>query len=367
LKALCGLISLRKSKIRRIRIEWHGFCFSILEHFHAMEASMEAINHIGFLTEDRAGRLDAYRPSPTEPWSFNENSFRTGQWSLDASYRYCRNLAKNHYENFPVVFSLIDRARRDAISAVYAFARTADDFADEAVFEGMRMRLLDDWQNQLQRCFEGMAEHPIFVALGDAIRRFDLSRQPFLDLLDAFREDCVRRRWDTFDSLLDYCRRSANPVGRIVLKIFGIDTVELAMYSDRICTALQLANFWQDISVDLKKNRIYLPLEDLNRYRVSVGSLFSGAVNDSFADLMRFEIERTDRLFKDGAALIDRTEFPWSAFFAAVCSGGRTILRMTAERGASILYRRPSLNALHVTAGLYKNFRRRPYFIGPMQ
>jgi len=252
-------------------------------------------------------------------------------------------LASGHYENFPVALSLMVRTRQEALAAVYAFARWADDFADEPEFEGRRELLLDAWEEQLRRSFDGEATHPVFIALNAAVRKFDLPIQPFLDLLDAFRQDCSRRRYKTFKELRDYCRRSANPVGRLVLHVLGLSGDDLTLWSDRICTALQLTNFWQDLSVDIPRDRVYLPLDDLELFEVPEVSLTGGNPPPSFADLMRFEVDRTREMFREGLPLLRHAGFPGDVYFAAVWFGGRMMLEIVDVQGASTLHHRPVL------------------------
>jgi squalene synthase HpnC len=264
---------------------------------------------------------------------------------VEASRRFCLNLVKNHYENFPVMISLFRREVREALAAVYAFARTADDFVDEPQFEPLREALLDQWEAQLGECFRGRSVHPVFIALEEAVRMFSLEPQPFRDLLSAFRQDCRQNRYQTFGEVLDYCRRSANPVGRIVLKILGIDHRELWAWSDDICTALQLTNFLQDLSVDLGRNRLYLPVEDLEVLKIRTGSLLSGRPDDACGELIRMEANRARELFRHGRPLLERTGFPERLYFTAVWLGGRTILRMVRDLGAGVLLRRPCFRA----------------------
>ena len=277
------------------------------------------------------------------PWSFNAFRFHAGPLDLESSKRYCRNMARGHYENFPVVLSLFPTEVREALAAVYAFARSADDFADEPEFGSIREALLDLWEDQLDACFRGEASHPVFIALRDAVARFKLDKKPFHDLLEAFRQDCRTNRYQTIEELTDYCRRSANPVGRTVLKILGHDQDACRAWSDDICTALQLTNFWQDVSVDLRRDWLYIPLEDLDRLRIGVGALHGGAPPPAFCDLMRYEVDRTRELFRRGRPLLTNAGYPERLYFAGVWLGGRTVLRMVRDLDARILRERPRL------------------------
>lgn len=277
------------------------------------------------------------------PWSFDAFRFHAGPLSLESANRYCRNMARGHYENFPVVMSLFTTEVQEGLAAVYAFARTADDFADEPQFGSNREVLLDQWEDQLEACFRGEASHPVFIALRDAIARFKLDKKPFHDLLEAFHQDCRTNRYRTIEDLTDYCRRSANPVGRIVLKILGDDRDVCRAWSDDICTALQLTNFWQDVSVDLRRDRLYIPLEDLDRFRVGEKTLQDGPPPSAFCDLMRFEIDRTRGLFRRGRPLLASTGYPERLYFAGIWLGGRTVLRMVSDLNDRILRERPRL------------------------
>ncbi|MDD5306903.1 MAG: squalene synthase HpnC [Deltaproteobacteria bacterium] len=288
------------------------------------------------------------------PWACDENLLHGQGFGIEASRRYCRGMARGHYENFPVALSLFDKGQQRALAAIYAFARTADDFADESGFSGLRERMLADWERQLRACFEGEATHPVFIALREAVAAHDLPIEPFLDLLDAFVQDCSKTSYATFDEVLDYCRRSANPVGRLVLKVLGAKKPELVPWSDRICTALQLTNFWQDISVDAKKSRIYLPDEDLERFKVPAAAILNRRGALGFGPLVRFEAARTKALFLEGRPLLARAGFPGTLYFSAVWLGGRAVLRMVREAGEQVLHRRPVLCArsfVRVAAG----------------
>jgi len=297
-------------------------------------------------------RLKGKGISFNAPWILGHPAFLRRRWSLAASNRYCLQMAKSHYENFPVMLSLFTKEQRQALAAIYAFARSADDFADEAYFEGLRERLLAEWESQLLDCQKNEANHPVFVALAEAMQRFDLPCELFRDLLDAFGQDCHKHRYADFEELLDYCRRSANPVGRLVLRVLGIDHDDFGYWSDKICTALQLTNHWQDLSVDLENDRIYLPQEDLDRFRISEWALLSKTVSRSFGDLVLFEVNRTRELFREGWPLVVRSGLPGKLYFASVWLGGRAVLRMVKRERHTILHRRPALNAKTLTLTL---------------
>src|SRR5437867_1737436 len=225
-------------------------------------------------------------------------------WPIDRAYEYCERLARSHYENFPVGSALIPKRLRRHFYSIYAFARIADDFADEGYAEHYtereRLESLEQWRRMLQEALAGRASHPVFVALSETAGQFDLPSTLFEDLLSAFAQDVTVRRYQSFEELLGYCRRSANPIGRLILLLFGYRDQQRLEWSDQICTALQLANHWQDVSIDLDKNRIYIPEEDLSRFDLSVDDLMRRKTNDSFKRLMKFETRRAREMFYSG-------------------------------------------------------------------
>ena len=263
--------------------------------------------------------------------------------SLREARAFCARLAREHYENFPVASWLLPARVRPAVQAIYAFARIADDFADEARHEGRRLERLDEWERMLHDCFRGEAIHPVFVVLRDAILQFDLPRQPFLDLLAAFRMDVTRSRYADDASLLEYCRLSANPVGRLLLRLFGYDLEAMGGRSDAICTALQLANHWQDVAVDLKKDRIYLPEDARRRFGVTEDDLLTGRSSEGFRALMRERVALTRELLVAGRSLCDavRGRFRWELRLTWL--GGQRILDRIETQGFDVLRHRPKL------------------------
>src|SRR3989338_6286568 len=266
---------------------------------------------------------------------------------IAAAYAFCANLVASHYENFPVASRLLRPSLRKHVAALYAFARIADDFADEPEHEGHRRERLLDWRKQLNEAACGpvaaATRHPVLVAIGQTLRELDLPIGPFDDLLSAFLQDVEKKRYATFNEVLDYCRRSANPVGRVVLMIHGYRDPELLRQSDAVCTALQLANFWQDISVDLKQDRIYIPEEDFKSSGYSEADLRMGVVNEKFLHLMKFQISRTRALFEEGRGLAGRLSWPLSWEIRLSWYGGREILRKIRKMGFDTLSARPVL------------------------
>lgn len=289
--------------------------------------------------------MSAAEPTPQAIASFYHFESRPAGsvWTLEESYAYCKTLTTSHYENFPVGSMLLPRAKRRHVYPIYAFARVSDDFSDEARYEGRRLDLLDEWDRRLTACVNGEASDPIFIALGDTLERLDLPVQLFRDLLHAFKRDCTVKRYETFDDVVDlYCRYSANPVGRLILYLFDYRDEELHVMSDHICTALQLANFWQDVGVDLKKDRVYIPTEEIKAAGYSLDELFAHVYDERLAGLMRSLCERTWNLFDRGYPLVERVSFPLSAELRFTWMGGVTILRRVLENDCNVVENRPT-------------------------
>jgi squalene synthase HpnC len=264
---------------------------------------------------------------------------------IRAAYAECRRLARRHYENFPVASHLVPRDKRDALAAIYAFARYADDVADEPGVEG-RLEKITAWREMLRECYSGKVHHPVFLALRDAVQRFILSFENFENLLRAFESDVGVNCHRDFSSLLAYCACSANHVGRLVLELFGHRDLELFALSDCLCTALQLTNFWQDVARDLERDRIYLPLEDLQRFHYTLDDLRAGNVDDRWRELLKFEIMRTRQFFEQGKALPERVAPQLRLQLRLTWLGGMSVLGKIARVGYDVFRRRPSLSKL---------------------
>jgi hydroxysqualene synthase len=274
---------------------------------------------------------------------------------IEAAYAACRRLARRHYENFPVASLLVPRDKRDALAAIYAFARSADDFADEPGVKG-RLEALADWRLRLYRSVAGGAEHPIFLALGDAIQKHSLSVDNLDNLLRAFEMDVTVNRHQNFDSLLRYSTLSANPVGRLMLELFGHRDPELFALSDSICTALQLTNFWQDVRIDLERDRVYLPLEDLSHFDLSVDGLrrwrlespaqADPGIKGRWRGLLALEVERTGKLFMDGKPLPERVVPELRRQLRLTWLTGTTILARIEAVQYDVFHRRPKLKVV---------------------
>jgi squalene synthase HpnC len=278
------------------------------------------------------------RFSPPIPSQLDERS-----WTLEEAFDYCDRLASSHYENFPVGSRFIPKKLRPYVHSVYAFARIADDFADEPHYvDNLRLAFLENWENQLLQCLWRKPQHPVFVALKETIERFDLPVALFQDLLMAFKMDVTTKRRQRFEDLLTYCRYSANPVGQLVLLLFGYRDPELPTLSDAICTALQLANFWQDVAVD-EKDRIYLPLDDMAEFGYREEDLKAHRCNEAFRNLMRHEIARTRELFHRGRPLCDRVGRDLQFELHLVWNGGMTILDRIERADYNVFTCRPTI------------------------
>jgi len=257
---------------------------------------------------------------------------------------YCRRLARSHYENFSVAsWFLPSRLRQDFFN-VYAYCRISDDLGDEVGDSAASLRLLDEWEAELNACYDGRPRHPVFVALSETVRKFEIPQQEFVDLLTAFRQDQAVSRYETFADLLGYCRYSANPVGHLVLYLCGYRDHERQLLSDYTCTALQLANFWQDVSADYAKGRVYLPLEDLRRFGVREDEIRTGRNSSAFCEMMRFEVERAREWFAQGLPLASKVSRELAIDIELFSRGGVEILNAIQRQGYAVLGRRPAIS-----------------------
>lgn len=307
-------------------------------------------------------------------------------WSREAAFDYCQRLARSHYENFTVGSWLIPKGLLRHMYAVYAYCRTVDDLGDEATLpspdgsltpspqpdavsrlaallpdstgsygqdnRSYRLTLLDHWQSELDACYSGTPAHPVMVALQETIEVFDLPAQPFLKLIEANRMDQRNRRYPTYGDLLHYCEHSANPVGHLVLGLFGYRDEERKSLSDATCTALQLTNFWQDVARDYLKGRIYIPLEDLESFGYTEAELAGGAVTPAFRQLMAFEVDRAMDLFREGAPLASTLRGTVRLDVALFTRGGVAVLEAIRKQSYDVLTERPHLSRAR-KAGLF--------------
>jgi squalene synthase HpnC len=279
--------------------------------------------------------------------------------SLQEAYAYCERLARNHYENFSVATWFLPKRLRQHFFNVYAYCRISDDLGDETGDCAASLQLLDEWETELNACYEGAPRHPVFVALAGTVRQFEIPKHEFADLLTAFRQDQTTTRYQTFDELLGYCRYSANPVGHLVLYLCGYRDSERQQLSDYTCTALQLANFWQDVSADSAKGRIYLPLEDLQRYNVSEEDIPTGQNTKQFCEMMQFEVQRAREWFERGLPLVSKVGRELAIDIELFSRSGQEILNAIERQNYAVLGNRPAISksrklALVARAALHK-------------
>ncbi len=274
-------------------------------------------------------------------------SIENRPWTPAESFEYCQKIAYAHYENFPVASRFLPADKRGHIAAIYAFARTADDYADEPGYTpAERIESIQRWENMLEDCYNGVAAHPVFIALSETVERFQIPAELFHNLLTAFRADVTTHRYETFDQVLEYCSNSANPVGRLVLMLFNYRSELLMMHSDNICTALQLTNFWQDVSIDVQRDRLYLPKDDLDQFGVSEDELLRCTASNRFRKLVSFEVARTERLFREGRPLLQEVGKDLRFELKLTWNGGMNILGKIKAQGYDVFRQRPHLSSL---------------------
>ncbi len=264
--------------------------------------------------------------------------------SLEEARAYCRGLAESHYENFHVATWFLPKALRPHFHSIYAYCRISDDLGDEVGDPSAALALLDLWGRELDACYEGRARHPVFVALAETIRACAIPKEPFADLLIAFRQDQTVTRYATMDDVLGYCHYSANPVGRLVLYACGEISEENFRLSDATCSALQLANFWQDVSADFAKGRVYLPQDDMRQFGVSDETIAAGVATPEFRALLRHEVDYARSLFEQGLPLIARVNRDLALDLDLFSRGGLEILRAIERRDYDVLSARPSIS-----------------------
>ena len=273
----------------------------------------------------------------------SDSTFTTSE-----AFDFCEKFTRSHYENFSVASFLLPQALRKPFFAVYAYCRMSDDLADESSSPTEAMEKLDQWEKELDLCFQGEAKHPIYVALRETIAQFDLSKQPFADLLTAFRRDQVQTRYETMDELFDYCRCSANPVGRIILQLGRScdrgksPTDEMLRCSDAICTGLQLANFWQDIARDWNIGRFYVPMEVCRQFRYTPDIL--PRQNEAFRKMMKYLVEFTQNLFNTGQTLTRLVPPLLKTDIALFHGGGVAVLDAIKKIDYDVWNRRPTVS-----------------------
>ena len=256
---------------------------------------------------------------------------------------YCRQLARSHYENFSVVSWLLPRELRPHFYNVYGYCRWADDLADEVDNVRESLDLLAWWERQLNACYRGQVQHPVFVALSETIEKFEIPSEPFCDLLVAFRRDQNQTRYASFAELLTYCQYSANPVGRLILYLARCHNDANVAWSDSICTGLQLANFWQDIARDYVRGRIYLPVESWHQFGYSESDFAGRVMNDSFRRMLEFEVDRARSYLRAGVPLVEHVPRQFAVDVDLFIRGGLSVLKAIRHVDYNVWQRRPTV------------------------
>jgi squalene synthase HpnC len=272
-------------------------------------------------------------------------------WAHAESERYTHWLATHHYENFHVVSFLLPKHLHQDFYNVYSYCRWADDLGDEIGDTQESLRLLAWWSRELDRMYAGEAQHPVFVALSGTVKKFGIPKQPFADLVRAFIQDQTVTRYADWAGVLDYCVYSANPVGRLVLYLCGYSDPERQRLSDATCTGLQLANFWQDVTVDQGKDRVYLPLDLLARHNYTVEEMFARQFDDRFRDVMREAVGKARGFFITGLPLARMVNKRLSVDLELFSAGGMYVLDKIGKQNYDVLSRRPSISKME-RAGL---------------
>jgi squalene synthase HpnC len=262
--------------------------------------------------------------------------------TLRQAQKYCRKLAKRHYENFTVASFFLPRRLKQHFCNVYAYCRWADDLADETGDSKKSLALLGWWEMQLRDCYHGRTSHPVFIALAETVKQFKIPADPFVDLLVAFRQDQRLTRYDSIDQLLEYCRYSANPVGRLVLYLGECFSTERARLADSICTGLQLANFCQDVARDWERGRIYLPQTDCHRFGYPEASFAKKESSDAFRRLLAVEVEQAEGFLRAGLPLIKTVPPELQLDIALFIHGGLAVLQAVRRQNYDVWTKRPT-------------------------
>jgi len=264
--------------------------------------------------------------------------------TLEEARAWCKRLAETHYENFHVASWFLPKKLRPHFHSIYAYCRVSDDLGDETGDREQSLALLDLWGRELDACYSGEVRHPIFVALAETIRECAIPKEPFADLLVAFRQDQSVTRFETMADVLHYCHYSANPVGHLVLYVCGYRDAERFALSDATCSALQLANFWQDVREDYARDRIYFPREDMRRFAVDEETIASGRFTPAFRELMRYEVDYARQMFAQGMPLIGMVDRDLALDLDLFSRGGLEILTAIEQQKYDVLRARPSIS-----------------------
>jgi squalene synthase HpnC len=280
------------------------------------------------------------------------------KWSPEESRAYTRWLATHHYENFHVVSFLLPKRLHQDFFNVYAYCRWADDLGDELGDKEESLRLLSWWRGELESMYEGWAAHPVFVALAPTVEQYGIPMGPFSDLIDAFVQDQMVARYRDWEDLFGYCKNSANPVGRLVLYLCGYEDAERQALSDATCTALQLANFWQDVTVDLLKDRVYIPTSILERHGYTVEELFARRFKPGFAAAMREAVDKARELFLVGLPLAGKVNKRLAVDLDLFSRGGMRVLDKIEQQGYDVLRERPAISKAEKAGLLFQSMAR---------
>ncbi len=302
-------------------------------------------------------RVAAFLP----PVEFLKSNDARRDWAADESLEYTRWLATHHYENFHVVSFLLPKKLHQDFYNVYAFCRWADDLGDEIGDTAESLRLLSWWRVELHRMYEGAASHPVFVALQGTVARAQLTAEPFDNLITAFERDQTTTRYRNFEEVFDYCKYSANPVGRLVLGLCGYHDPERYALSDATCTALQLANFWQDVTVDWHKDRVYLPLDLLEKHGYAVEGIAGRRFDDRFRAAMKEAVEVARGLFLKGLPLADRVDRRLAIDLELFSRGGLKVLEKIERQDYNVLAARPAVSKIERAGLLLSALTRRAF------
>lgn len=278
------------------------------------------------------------------PWTLELSGVHGCRWNLPAAQRYCRSMVKDRDENLAHWLGLFSCRQQDALAAVYSVCRIADDLADEPDFAPGRQLLMAAWRTELLACEDGGARHPALVALQQACSDFELPVGPLLDLLDAFALECQTQQLETWTELTGISRGGAAPVGLLVLRVLGVDRPEMRYWAELVCSALRLTSLLQNLSVERARGRILLPRADMACFDLSPQDLLAGRQSDAAEALIRFEVERVRKLYRQGFPLVLEAGLPAALPFASAWLGGRSILRLVDKAGASVLLKRPGMN-----------------------
>lgn len=267
--------------------------------------------------------------------------------NVEKFYDQAIQFTKSHYENFPVISLFIKKEIRKHVAIIYQFARQADDIADEGIMsQDERITKLNKYETELSKSFSNNFSDGFWQALKLTTDQYNLDKNNFISLIKAFRQDVWKKRYNDFDEVLHYCKNSADPVGRLILGLHNVKNPEAIIYSDKICTALQLTNFYQDVSVDILKNRIYIPEDELTSFNVGVSQIEQKRFSEEFKKLLKFQIERTKRMFKDGRKLLKYLPTRLRFQILITVKGGETILKKIEKQNYNVLENRPTLSKI---------------------